>query len=142
MTRSPRVVLDTNVTLSALLFAAGRLAILRPAWRAARFRPLASRATIAELITVLAYPKFALSPQDQQELLGDYLPYCATVEIPHPPPRVPPCRDPRDRPFLELAVAGKAHYLVSGDADLLAVASAFACPIVAPARFLELLRAA
>jgi putative PIN family toxin of toxin-antitoxin system len=139
MNRPPPVVLDTGVVLSALLFAGGRLAALRPGWRGGRFRPLASHETAAELIAALAYPKFKLSREDREELLADYLPYCTTVEIPDPRPRVPACRDPRDRPFLELAVAGKAGYLVTGDADLLALAGEFACPIVTPARFLEAL---
>ena len=70
---------------------------------------------------VLAYPKFRLSNEEQHELLADYLPYTATVRIPQPPPKVPPCRDADDLKFLELAVAGRARALVTGDADLLAV---------------------
>jgi predicted nucleic acid-binding protein len=57
-----------------------------------------------------------------------------------PLPTVPACRDPHDRPFLELAVAGKANYLVTGDTDLLDLASGFARPIVTPAAFLDLMR--
>jgi predicted nucleic acid-binding protein len=45
------------------------------------------------------------------------------VRIPEPPPAVPRCRDPLDLPFLHLAVAGKADALVSGDGDVLALAS-------------------
>ena len=29
------------------------------------------------------------------------------------------CRDPKDNKFLELAIKGKADYLISGDQDLL-----------------------
>lgn len=53
-----RVVLDTNVLLSALLFPAGSLSWLRQAWQSEALRPLASRDTTAELIRVLTYPKF------------------------------------------------------------------------------------
>lgn len=74
---------------------------------------------------MLAYPKFRLSAESQDELLADYLPYTATVRIPEPWPRVPLCRDPLDAPFLHLAVAGKAQVLVSGDKDLLALAAEF-----------------
>ncbi|MCI0667406.1 MAG: putative toxin-antitoxin system toxin component, PIN family [Methylococcaceae bacterium] len=67
------------------------------------------------------------------------LPWCETVSITEPPPLVPACRDPCDQPFLELAVAGNADFLVMGDADLLALAEDFICPIVNVAEFLEIL---
>ena len=54
MKRPPRVVLDTNLVLSALVFTQGRLVALRHAWQNERCRPLVSKATAAELID--AYP--------------------------------------------------------------------------------------
>lgn len=130
---SPRLVLDINVVLSALLFHAGTLSWLRGAWRPGRLRPLASRDTMVELIRVVSYPKFKLTTDEQRDLLDDYLPCCETVTIPAPPPVVPECRDPFDRPFLELALAGRADALVTGDADLLALVESFAVPILSPA---------
>lgn len=125
MTAPLRVVLDTNVVLSALVFGGGTAGRLRLAWQRGRVLPLASTATAHELVRVLAYPKFRLTPRDQDELLADYLPYVKSVQIPIPPPSVPDCRDPMDIPFLHLAVAGKARALVSGDQDLLALAKPF-----------------
>ncbi|MBL8503861.1 MAG: putative toxin-antitoxin system toxin component, PIN family [Rhodocyclaceae bacterium] len=133
----PRVVIDTNLVLSALVFAQGRLTPLRQAWQAQRIRPLVSRVTAAELIRVLAYPKFRLSPAEQRELLADYLPYCKTVRIPTPPPKTPACRDAFDVPFLQLALAGKARALVTGDRDLLSLARGFACPILSADQFID-----
>ena len=75
MSRAPRVVLDTNVVLSALVFAQGRLAVVRYAWQSGRCQPLVSPATASELVRALAYPKFGLSADEQRELLADYLPY-------------------------------------------------------------------
>jgi predicted nucleic acid-binding protein len=88
------VVLDTNIVVSALLFAAGPAAQVRRAWQDGRLQPLASRDTVAEVVRVLAYPQFKLTADEQQELLGDYLPYTATVAIPdrRPRPALPPCR--------------------------------------------------
>ena len=139
MSGAPRVVLDTNVVLSALVFAQGRLAALRHAWHHARCQPLLSQVTAAELMRALAYPKFRRSAEEQQELLADYLPYCATVRMPARAPRTPRCRDPFDVPFLQLAVTGKADYLVTGDRDLLALAGEFSCPIVTADHFLNAL---
>ena len=97
--------------------------------------PLAGQQTTAELIRVLAYPKFALSSGERQDLLDDYLHFCETVAVPELPPTVPTCRDPFDRPFLELALVGRADALVTGDADILELAEAFSVPILSPAAF-------
>lgn len=118
----PRVVLDTHVVLSALLFGGGPPGRVRVGWQRGRFTPLASTATVAELVRVLGYPKFRLSAGDQQELLADYLPSVQVVQIPSPPPAAPACRDPWRLPFVHLTIAGKASALVSGDRDLLAPA--------------------
>jgi|GEM_PF-5946008 len=88
--------------------------------------PLVCTTTAQEPVRVLAYPKFRLSSQDQEELLADYLPYTQTIQIPHPPPAVPECRDPMDLVFMQLAVAGLAKVLVSGDQDLLVLTDKFA----------------
>jgi predicted nucleic acid-binding protein len=84
----------------------------------------------------LAYPKFKLSAVEQEELLADYLPCCTTERIPDPPPVTPPCRDAGDVPFLQLALAGKAEALVTGEKDLLVLAGASSCPIVTADAFL------
>lgn len=135
----PRVVIDTNLVLSALVFSQGRLSPLRLAWQSKQCQPLVSTATAAELIRVLSYPKFKLSAADQQELLADYLPYCTTVRIPAKLPTTPDCRDQFDLPFLHLAAAGKADYLVTGDQDLLCLANQFACPIITADQFIKTL---
>ena len=63
--------------------------------------------------------------------MNQYLPWCEMVTVPDPPD-VPECRDPRDRPFLELAMAARADALVTGDNDLLTLAEVFAVPIITP----------
>jgi putative PIN family toxin of toxin-antitoxin system len=135
MTR-PRLVIDTNVLLSALLFPAGSLSWLRLAWQSESVRPLASRDTAAELIRVLAYPKFRLTDDEREDMLGEYLPWCETVAVPDAI-ETPDCRDPCDRPFLALALAAKADALVTGDKDLLALAEVFSVPILTPAALRE-----
>ena len=135
----PRVVIDTNLVLSALVFAQGRITPLRLAWQNQQIQPLISKTTAAELIRVLQYPKFKLSAADQQELLADYLPYCQTIVIPEPPPITPECRDAFDVPFLQLAVAGHAEALITSDQDLLCLVEHFACPILTAEQFLQTL---
>lgn len=138
--RKPRVVIDTNLVLSALVFAQGRLSQLRLAWQGAQCQPLVSSLTAAELIRVLSYPKFKLTVEEQQELLADYLPYCTTVRMPDKLPVTPDCRDKFDLPFLQLAVSGKADFLVSGDQDLLVLEGKFVCPIITADQFMKMIK--
>ncbi len=137
MTFCPRVVIDTNILISALLFG-GKVSRLRVAWQEGWFTPLASKVTTTELIRVLAYPKFRLTPTDREDLLSDYLPFCESVVMPDILPVTPECRDPFDVPFLILALVGEADYLVTGDLDLLALKDNFACPIVTANDFFEI----
>lgn len=136
-----RLVLDTNVVLSALVFGGGLAGRLRMAWQNHEVLPLVNTDTAQELIRVLAYPKFHLSRPDQQQLLADYLPYSQTVHMPESMPTVPECRDPYDLMFLRLAVVGQAQVLVSDDKDLLTLATAFesttSCTILGVDNFLN-----
>jgi putative PIN family toxin of toxin-antitoxin system len=116
-----RVVLDTNVVLSALVFTSGRLADLRRAWQHRALQPLACTETARELMRVLSYPKLDLSPGEQQDLLGAFLEYAEVVPLPEPWPELPACRDAKDQMFLVLARVGGADALITGDQDLLAM---------------------
>ncbi|AFZ54769.1 putative toxin-antitoxin system toxin component, PIN family [Cyanobacterium aponinum] len=133
-----RVVIDTNLVLSALVFG-GKVASLRYAWQTNLLIPLISKVTVTELIRVLAYPKFNLTPSEQEDLLADYIPYGETVRIPSKLPIIPPCRDSFDEPFLLLAKLGKADYLVAGDKDLLSLDGDFCCPIITTDKLFTLL---
>ena len=132
----PRLVLDTNVLLSTLLFHAGTMPWLRHAWQPDTIIPLASRDTTAELIRVLHYPKFRLTRDEREDLLGACLPWCETVPVPTSI-KVSECRDPFDCPFLELALVARADAPLTGDKDLLVLAEVFPVPILTPAALRE-----
>jgi uncharacterized protein len=104
--------------------------------QANQFTPLVSKATVTELIRVLAYPKFKLNRSEQEDLLADYLPFCETVVVSDDLLTIPECRDPFDVPFLTLALVSHADYLVTGDQDLLCLTDQFACPIIKVNQFL------
>lgn len=129
-----RVVLDTSVLVSSLLFHTGSTAWLREAWQTPALTPLASKETASELIRVLFYPKFGLTADEREDLLADYLPWCEAVTVP-PDTNVPDCRDPFDRPFLALAAHARADALITGDKDMLVLAGDFGTPIMTPATF-------
>ena len=129
----PRVVFDTGVLVSALVFPAGSLAWLRGEWRERKCVPLVSQATAAELVRALSYPKFRLTQEDQHELLAEYLPYCEMARATGVCPVT--SRDRKDQPFLDFAHCGKANFLISGDQDLLTLAGKTQFIIESPAAY-------
>lgn len=128
-----RVVFDTNIIVSVLLFQYGKLAWLRDLWCGNLVAPLASRATVEELLRVLAYPKFKLAREEQATLLTDFLPHVDVIEVERDSARAARCRDPLEEKFLILAETAMADALVTGDKDLLALADQFPIPIISPA---------
>jgi len=53
--------------------------------------------------------------------------------------RVADCRDPKDDKFLDVALAGEADYLVSGDSDLLSMNPYRSIPLITPAELLTMI---
>ena len=134
------VVLDSNVLLSALVFSGGVLGRFRTLWTTGEILPYASKETVQELISLLANKKFKLDSLDQDSLLADYLPFAQinNVTLTTQKTSLPVCRDPHDQMFLELAQASKADFLVTGDQDLLVLATTPNLPfrILKPLEFL------
>ena len=93
---------------------------------------MASKATIAELIKTLNYPKFKLTNIEQQDLMADYLPYVSTIKQVKSLKDKNACRDINDIMFLALAISGNARYLVTGDKDLLEVKAQLGFEIITP----------
>ena len=142
-----RVVLDTNVVLSSLLFRSGRLSQLRHSWQDKCFVPVVCHQTMTELVRVLGYKKFKLSQVDANNILALYMPYVEahTLKPAANMVHVPRCRDPKDQIFLELADSAMVDYLVTGDEDLLVLNDSLqqnaAFKICTPLNFLASLEA-
>jgi putative PIN family toxin of toxin-antitoxin system len=109
-----RVVVDTNVLVSGLLSADGSPARVVGLVRDAHVTLLLDDRILLEYRTVLARPKFqrAIKPAQAEALLalcselGEYV-AARPLNVAQP--------DPDDAPFLEVAVAGRAHALVTGN---------------------------
>jgi putative PIN family toxin of toxin-antitoxin system len=130
-----RVVLDTNVVVSALLFT-GTSSKLVQLWQGGVITALVSRSILEEYLRVLSYPKFKLSEGDIRGLIQEeLLPYLEVVKIGRRLRVVD--RDPSDDKFVECAVAGKARVIISGDKDLLSIGRYRKTLIQSPAQFLE-----
>lgn len=108
-----RVVLDTNVLLSALISPHGAPDLIYRAWRAAKFEIITSNEQLDELRRASRYPKFQtiLQPHRVGEMVNNL--QRATVldrlasDI--------EADDPNDAFLLAMALAGDADYLVTGD---------------------------
>lgn len=111
-----KVVLDTNVLVSALLFK-GEMSKIVDLWRKKKIIPVISKETFKEFKTVLAYPKFSLTEEETVAIIEEnILPFFEVVEITSNINGI--CRDPNDDKFLSCAVSAGADYIVSGDKDL------------------------
>jgi len=135
MSSAGRLVLDTNVVLSGLLFSGStpRRALLK----AQTGTLLASDATLLELVQVMGRAQFDryVERDVRQRLVAEYMNACETVPVLYP---IHACRDPRDDKFLEVAVHGQADLILSGDADLLALNPFRGIAILTLAAYLEM----
>lgn len=131
----PRVIVDTNVILSALLFGGTPLQVV-DAWRTRGLFDLAiSPEILAEILDKLG-DKFKLPPP----LVGEWKYLLSTNVIRVVPIRgVKVCRDPNDDKFLDTAAAADARFLVTGDQDLLVLGMFGTTRIVTPRAFLACL---
>jgi len=128
-----RVVLDTNVLVSALLFK-GKLSKIVDLWERGRIIPLISRETFDEFKKVIAYPKFSLTASEIRTIIEEnILPFFEVVEANEAIKDA--CKDRDDDKFLSCAVSARAAYLVTGDTDLLVMKNFKGVKIITPRDF-------
>ena len=109
-----RVVLDTNILVSALIAPAGSPAAIYDAWEDGRFTLLTCAEHIAEVRATLQKPRIAaLIASYKAGRVVNQIKKLAT-NIVHLPD-VRRSADPDDNFLLALAEAGGADYLVTGD---------------------------
>lgn len=130
-----RVVLDTNVLLSALISPHGPPDAIYRAWRASKFQVVTSEMQLDELRRASRYPKFqkVLQPHRVGTMINRL--HRAVVLGQLVPEHQP--ADPDDAFLLAMAEAGHADYLITGDrrAGLLQRGSVGRTRIVTPGVF-------
>lgn len=132
----PRVVVDVNVLVSALLrHDTGPADVLR-AWRDGLFELVVSPKLLAELVHVTARPALArrINPIALDRLIAALQAEIGDFEDPEPPDRVVGA-DPKDDYVISLSRAAGAHAIVTGDRHLLDVDS-LRPPALTPRAFL------
>jgi putative PIN family toxin of toxin-antitoxin system len=109
-----RLVIDTNILISALFGGASLPAHLIVLWREGRFDLLTSAGQLDELMRVTRYARVRsrLIPSLAGRLINEMRDIA--IVIPNLP-SVTVCRDPYDNHLLALAGAGSADFLVTGD---------------------------
>jgi uncharacterized protein len=132
-----KVVLDTNVLLSGLMFPDGAPGRVVAAWRQARFELVISVPQLAEIGRALAYAKIhrVLGWDDRriEQFIRQLYVRARIVDLAGTSVEVP--GDPDAIPILATLVAAKADVLITGDGDLLALRDRYA--ILTPAEFLR-----
>lgn len=136
-----RVVLDTNVIVSATLIRGGNEDQILRAWRRGRFDLVLSPPILEELSRALFYEKLQrFRWMSEEEVVALLQALAQASELVSGRMAVKASRDPEDDKFLAAAIEGDAEYVVTGDRDLLVLGRYREVRIVAPAVFLRILR--
>lgn len=134
-----RIVLDTNVVLSALLWRGKPHQLFETIRQQPGVQIFSSAALLEELADVLTRPsptqQLAIIGRTAREVLADYV---AVVEIVEPAsvPRVVP-NDIDDDQVIAAAVTANANLIVSGDSDLLGLMHHQGIPILTASMAVE-----
>ncbi|HTW58857.1 MAG TPA: putative toxin-antitoxin system toxin component, PIN family [Terriglobales bacterium] len=134
-----RLVIDTNVLLSALMSPASPPAQILALWRSRHFDLVTTAEQLDEIARVTRYPKIRIrvTPALAGRLINRLRDLAILIEN---LPKVDRSPDPGDNYLLALAEACKAHLLVTGDKILLSLKRHKSTRIVTPAALVELLK--
>ncbi len=135
-----RLVVDTNVFVTALLTDKSLSSRLVELWRERRFELITAKAQLDELRRVSRYPKIRsrFAPAVAGRLINELRNLTVMVAK---LPQVTASPDPYDNYLLAIAAAGRADFLVTGDKrDLLLLGRYEGCRIVTVRECLEMSR--
>jgi putative PIN family toxin of toxin-antitoxin system len=136
-----RIVLDTNVVLSALLWRGPPHLVFQATRQQERLRLFTSTVLLEELAEVLIRPspakRLALIGRTAREVLADYLDAAELVTPIAAPPVV--AADADDDHVIAAAIAAQADLILSGDRHLLDLGSHHAIRILTPAKALTII---
>ena len=133
-----RVVLDTNVLVSAILIREGNEGRLLRAWQQGRFDLVLSPALLDELGRVLTSAKLRARRWMTDDEVAGLLEALVQESVLVPGRlRVAASRDPADDKFLAAALEGRAEAVVTGDQDLLSLRAYRGVRLLRPSAFLR-----
>ena len=130
--RVVRIVLDTNVLISGIVFGGKPREILEMV-RNKELLGITSPVLLAELGDVLS--KKIMYPKPKVLQVGKKM--RKILRVVHPIKSINAVADDDDNRVLEVAIEGKCEYVVTGDKDLLDLKSYGGVRILTPAEFLD-----
>ena len=140
-----RVVLDTNVLISAFISQTGAPAQIFALWRSGDLEIIVSSETLDELTRVLSYPRVTrylrYTPEQIERFLDLLRMGADLLESERLGDVIVVNDDPDDDKFFAVALVAQAQYIVSGDkTHVLPVGQYEGIQVVAPATFLRILQ--
>jgi len=130
-----RIVLDTNVLVSGLLHAEGNPGQVLALALAGAIKVCHDPLILAEYAEVLARPRIQFNPERVREVLAKLEQDGASVSASDQPLGL---LDADDEPFLAVALAGLADYLVTGNMADYPADKRHGCAVVSPAEFIRI----
>ena len=135
--RKEKIILDTNIWISFLISKDIKkldLLIIK-----GKIQLLFSNELLEEFIAVTKRPKFKkyFTIDDIEKLLDNFDSYGKIIEIKSD---IKECRDIKDNFLLNLAIDGKADYLITGDNDLLEMQTIQKTKIITITEFMKTLK--
>lgn len=137
MKKELKVVIDTNVIISAVIGRNPTLIKIYNAFINNLFTPVFSPSLQEEIFNVIKRPRIRRYFRGQEiEKFEELIKVDAIFVI--PTKKLSLCRDPKDNIVLETAIA-RANFIVTGDKDLLILKSCLGIPIINPREFATVL---
>ncbi len=136
MRRKVKVVIDTNIFISALL-GSKTCKYIYTEWLKNSFQIIISQYLLEEIKEVLKRTKLGLKKEEITWLAK--LIERRTLKV-EPQKKISVCRDKKDNMVLECALEGKVDFIITGDKDLLSISSLKGIKILSPSEFLKLIK--
>jgi uncharacterized protein len=132
-----KIVLDTNVLVSGLLHSEGNPGRILALALQGAVRVCHDERILAEYAEVLARPRFKFDPTQIRDVLAKLEHDGIPVQASEAPLNLP---DEKDEPFLAVAIAAPADYLVTGNLRHYPPNKLRGCAVVSPAEFFQIWR--
>lgn len=134
---SKRVVLDTNIFISAILFS-GKVSMIMDFWKTSAIKPVITKEILNEIIKTLAYPKFHLTEEEIYHIVQEeILPFVEIVKVKKDKIVKGVCKDPEDDKFITCATSAGVDLIISGDPDLLNIKEYKGIKIIKASKFIK-----
>jgi putative PIN family toxin of toxin-antitoxin system len=130
-----KIVLDTNIVVSGLLHSEGNPGQVLALALSGAIQVCHDEPILAEYREVLARPRFKLNPERVKAVLAKLEMDGKHVEVREEKLDLP---DVDDEPFLAVALATSADYLVTGNIRDFPSEKRRGCGVVTPAEFMEI----